>query len=540
MPALIDDSLLVIPHGRKVSVVDTRDGRLLSQPGGSADEFTPVGLSGGVLFAVEQRNRRNSLTAYDTATGRKLWQRTKSPLARDGADRDWLRVAPILTDPGPVVDAAPGWVAGLAPRTGAVRWSEEPTALTVCPPPRSDDPQVPRSPAGGATADRLVLLRHCPRETAELHLFDAADGRLVRKKVGRWLENIRLQTRRETIGVTLDDQLLVYSASGRELLRRTADRGSELFLSGEHRGVLYLSERRISEGVSTLHAVRADTGKTLWTRPEGSYGGFRDVSGDVVVSGSDAEGAYSGDQRWAPGDARLQGPGASSLTDLDGRRTSRVPWPVSGTFVGVSGQLLVVRSDEKDGTRYTALRPGHRAVDAERPAALGGVARKDWPDACGLLGDRLLAQLGRDFVDVPVKSSRKVLGTALPHPSVCRFATASGSGSGSDDDDIFSVTVRWVAPDAKAARTYAANALPWGCSPGLGGCVTAEIDRPRGGVALYTYRTGLEAKAVAHATVVSGRHVFGVSSGTDTPRARELIRRVALHLSRYNETAPPS
>ncbi|NBE54093.1 hypothetical protein, partial [Streptomyces boluensis] len=390
---------------------------------------------------------------------------------------------------------------------------------------------VPPSPAGGATAHHLVLLQHCPGETAELHVTDARTGKVAwTKKVGKWRQNIRLQTHRGAIGVTLDDEIKVYAESGGQLLHRTAAPGTELALTGEANGTLYLDETDIDDRSVTLHAVRAGTTTSRWTLRQGPLIGMTHISDGLIVGGTDAEGAYDGDLRWLPGDARVQGPGASSLTDVDGHRSDRVPWPVAGAFVGMSGDLLVVRSDEKDGTRYTGLRPGRRALDAEHPAALGGVARKDWPDACGLVDGKLLAGLDPGYVKLPVAKSRTVLGAELPHPSECRFATESGS-----DSDIFSVTVRWVAPDEQAARTYAANAVPWGCSPALGGCVTAEISRPRSGVALYTYRTGLAAKPVAHATVAVGRYVFGVSAGTDEPRVRERVRRVALHLSRHTE-----
>ncbi|NBE53399.1 outer membrane protein assembly factor BamB family protein, partial [Streptomyces boluensis] len=137
-PALADGTMLAVPQGRKVTVVDTRTGRRLSQLHSTADELVPLGFSDGVLLAVQERSSANTLTAYDPATGRKLWQRTKSPLARGGEDRDWLRIAPFLPETGPVVDAADGWLAGLAPRTGAVRWSVQPPSLTACPPPGPD------------------------------------------------------------------------------------------------------------------------------------------------------------------------------------------------------------------------------------------------------------------------------------------------------------------------------------------------------------------------------------------------------------------
>jgi outer membrane protein assembly factor BamB len=483
-PAQVNDRMLAIPLGETVSIVDARDGHRLSTLRGSADELEPAGFSGGVMLAVE-RGSKESLSAYDPATGRRLWRKTASRITQREKDGGWMGEAPLLPDPGPVVEAVGGRLAGLDPRTGAVRWNEGIPAVTSCGDVVPAGPGLPSYPPYeiGATAHHIVLLSKCPGVVAELQVMHAKDGGIVwKKRLGHWKEYIRIDTRRNAIVVSFDDELRVFTESGNEYSRGKTDRTSN-----------------------------------PW--PD-------DLSSGVAVGDANVAGAYGGNLRWSVGDARLQGPGASSLTDREGRRSPSVPWPVAGTFVGRSGHLLIVRSEERYGTRYTALRPRHRTVDAARPAALGGAERKDWPDACGLVGAGLLQKLGRDYVKLPVGSSRTVMGVGLPHPSVCRFATESGP-----DSDIFSVTVRWVAPDGEAARTYATSGIPWGCDPPLGGCVTAWVATPRPGVYLYTYRTGLEQSPVAHATVVAGRHVFGISAGNDGARAKWLVGRVATHIS---------
>ncbi|MFE5029644.1 PQQ-binding-like beta-propeller repeat protein [Streptomyces sp. NPDC056656] len=540
LPATVSDRMLAIPQDGKVSVVDTRDGRSLSTAGSSADRFKPIGFSGGVMLAVEEwfgLGGKTVLNAYDPATGRKLWHKTASPTLRKGKEDAWRGEAPFLLDPGPAIELADGRLAGVAPRTGAVTWSKR----TPCKQSGRGDRGLPPSPSTVATtATYIVVLKGCPDRTLELEAVNAKDGASVwTRDLGRVRDSVKSSAVRGVIGVRLDNDLRLFAESGEQILRRKADRKSDLWPMGEARGVVYLSEAHI--GVQSqpgafpsnaLHAVRVDTGRTIWTRPQGPMANNA-LTSEVIVGEVDVAGAYVGDLRWSPGDARLQGPGASSLMDLAGGRSASVPWPVAGTFVGASGDLLIVRSEEKDGTRYTALRPSHRAVDAKRPAALGGVGRLDWPDACGLVSAELLTELGGTYVKLPVSSSRKVLGTKLPRPSVCRFATESGS-----DDDIFSVTVRWVARDAKAAETYATSAIPWGCDPPLGGCVTAEIGKPQRGVYLYTYRTGLEQHPVAHATVVSGRYVFGISAGNNEARSQRLIRRVAAHLAEQVDPSP--
>ncbi|WP_405392616.1 hypothetical protein OG596_35425 [Streptomyces sp. NBC_01102] len=66
--------------------------------------------------------------------------------------------------------------------------------------------------------------------------------------------------------------------------------------------------------------------------------------------------------------------------------------------------------------------------------------------------------------------------------------------------------------------------------------MTAETTKPRRGVYLYIYRSGPHQLPVAHAAVVSGRHVFGISAGSNEARTRQLIRRVAQHLADQGES----
>ncbi|MER7378034.1 PQQ-binding-like beta-propeller repeat protein [Streptomyces lanatus] len=536
-PAVVGDRLLAIPQGGKVAMVDTRDGRFLSTARSSADRFSPVGFSGGVMLAVEEwfgQNTKAVLNAYDPATGRKLWHKAASSTPREGEEDSWLGQPPFLLESGPVTQLSDGRLVGLVPRTGAVRWSRPTPELPPCERSGADDITPPASPLNAAAAaQHIALLRGCPGETAEIEVVNGEDGRSVWKRsMGRVRESVGVSAAGGVIGVGLDHDVRLFAASGKEIPRRGADSKSGLWPVGEADGVVYLSEGHPGVPADagslqsrTVHAVREDTGRTLWKRPQGPQAPSS-VTGEAIITEAYVAGAYGGDLRWSPGDARLQGPGASSLRDFAGRQSATVPWPVAGTYVGSSGDLLIVRSEEKDGTRYTALRPGHRTADAERPVALGGVERRDWPNACGLVSDDFLAELGENYVKLPVKASRKVMGTKLPSPSVCRYATESGS-----DDGIFSVTVRWVATDEAAAETYATSVLPWGCDPALGGCVTARITQPQRGVHLYTYRTGLQQLPVAHATVVSGRYVFGVSAGNDKTRTKQLIRRLATHLT---------
>ncbi|WP_426402824.1 PQQ-binding-like beta-propeller repeat protein [Streptomyces sp. R-07] len=510
VPPALSDEALAVPVGRSVRVVDTRSGRLLSIVNGFAEDAPDLELSGGVLFLVDTQVRfKDTLRAYDPATGRELWHRRAAPRP-DGEGAGNFAVGGVFyADWGPVVMDGDR-VLALEPRTGAVRWYVRLDIPCANPHPYVD---VPYRMA--ATATRLLLLRHCMGEPAELQAVDERDGRSLWRKLLGLGKYVSVGAVDGLLSVRMDDKFRLLTESGEEILRQAG----EVYPLGKEQGVVYASVGQ------KLRAFRADTGKPVWKRAR-LLTGFAFMKDGLIVDDTSTDGSYSGDVRWSVGDAAAQGPGASTFVDLDGRGTASVPWPVAGTLLGASGELLVVRSEEAKGTRYTGLRPVRRATDVARPVALGGTEPRDWPDACGLVDAGLLSELAPDYLALPDKKSRAFHGVRLPHPSVCRFATESGDGS-----DVFSVTVRWVAPDATAARTYAASAMPWGCAPALGGCVTAGIEEPRSGARLYTYRTGLEARPVAHATVVSGRYVLGVAAGEDEPAHRALVRRVALQLS---------
>ncbi|MGW1764332.1 outer membrane protein assembly factor BamB family protein [Streptomyces sp. NPDC002073] len=509
--AALSDEALAVAVGRSVRVVDTRSGRLRSIVHGFAEDSPDLGLSGGVLFLVDTQDRfKDTLRAYELATGRELWHRRAAPEA-DGRAGNFIAGGVFLAEWGPVVMDGDRALA-LEPRTGAVRWNIQLDNRCAKPHPYVDL-YVPYSMA--ATSTRLLLLRHCTGEAAELQAVDERDGRSAwQKQLGRG-KSISVSAADGALGIRMDGEFQWLTERGKEILRRAAF-GPPL---GEEHGVVY------ADAGQKLWAFWADTGKPAWKTAH-PLSGFAFMTDGLIVEDTRTDGSFSGDVRWSVGDAAGQGPGATTFVGLDGRRTAPVPWPVAGTLLGASGKLLVVRSEEAKGTRFTGLRPVHRAEDAARPVALGGTEPRHWPDACSLLDTGFLSQLAPDYLALPEKRSSTMHGVRLPHPSVCRFAAESGDGS-----DVFSLTVRWVAPDATAARTYAASAMPWGCAPGLGGCVPAWIEEPRSGARLYVYRTGLEARPVAHATVVSGRYVLGVAAGEAEPAHRALVRRVALHLS---------
>lgn len=123
VPPALSDEALAVPVGHSVRIIDTRSGQLLSIVNGFAEESPDLGLSGGVLFLVDTQDHfKDTLRAYDPATGRELWQRKAAPGPDGKGAGDFAVGGVLLTGWGPVVMDGDRALA-LDPRTGAVRWN---------------------------------------------------------------------------------------------------------------------------------------------------------------------------------------------------------------------------------------------------------------------------------------------------------------------------------------------------------------------------------------------------------------------------------
>ncbi|WP_405927825.1 PQQ-like beta-propeller repeat protein [Streptomyces griseus] len=301
VPPALSDEALAVPVGHSVRIIDTRSGQLLSIVNGFAEESPDLGLSGGVLFLVDTQDHfKDTLRAYDPATGRELWQRKAAPGPDGKGAGDFAVGGVLLTGWGPVVMDGDRALA-LDPRTGAVRWNVRLDAHCTTPRPYLDTPY-----RMAATSTHLLLLRHCTGDTAELQAVDERDGRSVwRKRLGRG-GNISVSAADGALGIRMDDEFRLLTEAGEEILRQ-AGSGSPL---GAKRGVVYA-------GVDQkLLAVRADTRKPAWKRARPQIG-FAFIKDELIVDDASADGSYSGDARWSVGDAAGQGPGASTFVNLD-------------------------------------------------------------------------------------------------------------------------------------------------------------------------------------------------------------------------------
>lgn len=76
----------------------------------------------------------------------------------------------------------------------------------------------------------------------------------------------------------------------------------------------------------------------------------------------------------------------SVIIDLSGKKRAVLPWPLRGKLIGMSGELLIIRGDEEDRARYTALRLARQ--DLEVPPWEGSRRRTDrMPVPCSRTND---------------------------------------------------------------------------------------------------------------------------------------------------------
>ncbi|MEV5530425.1 PQQ-binding-like beta-propeller repeat protein [Streptomyces prunicolor] len=475
----VTDDVVLIPHGHLIDVLDGRTGKsrrtVRADP---ADQIVSAYLTGDVVVTVTRQDSLTILQGFDFRTGRLLWP---EPYGRN--EIFWLSGTPELavTQRGIAV-SYDGHIFGLSPRTGKPTWRTR----TEC------DSALHEA---AVTARYLIMLCEGGSENV-IGALDPRDGDLVwQAKVKSLGGRTTLSTAKDVIGVQSQDvgirtaSFTLFDESGDHLADGTVkDPVGESRTVGRVGDTVYFHDGR------QLHALRAD-GSPLW---------LQDAPPDLVVS---AQAVISdGETRTRQS---VQRTGVSVITDLSGRNRAVLPWPLRGKLIGMSGELLIIRGDEEDGARYTALRLARR--DLEVPA-LGGVAPSDWPDACSLLSDERLNGLGENYLRLPVDKSRTVFGVRLPHETQCRFATESGS-----DKDIFQITVQWVAADSDTAREISASDLPW----------DTGVKRLNQSVHLISDPWGNDQLLGESAVVASGRYVIGISA----PKNENLVRTIALLLS---------
>ncbi|MFM9448428.1 PQQ-binding-like beta-propeller repeat protein [Streptomyces acidiscabies] len=462
----------------------------------SADQILGTGLTGDVIVARVQRNSYlSSLRGFDVRTGRQLWTQPYEtrPIVRPGDEPELVFSGTVIvTGRGLVIHSDDGRITGLNPRTGEPAWQRQ----AECDSKSYTDSF--HSATAAATARYLITLCSEGWGGAEnvLKALDPRDGdRVWEAEVKHGGGRTTLSTTRDVIGVRSTDtgnreaSFTLFEESG----DRLAD-GTVKDPVGDSRTVGRVGDTVYFHDGRQLHAFRAD-GSPLWRLG---------APHDLVVS---TQAIISDGETLTP--ERVQRTGVSVVIGLSGKERAMLPWPLRGELIGMSGELLIIRGDEEDGSRYTALRLTQR--DLEEPA-LGGVAPSDWPAACSLLSDKQLSGLGEGYLRLPADKSRTVFGFRLRHETQCRFVTESGSG-----EDIFQITVQWVAADSESAREIAASDLPW----------DTGVKRLNQSVHLISDPSGTGQHWGESAVVASGRYVIEISA----PKNEKLVRRIALMLS---------
>lgn len=449
------------------------------------------------------------LTAYDMISGSHMWQQqgTVDQFLPAGSaavvDSQYSSESFLAFTERGLVRNEEAWSTGRDRRTGRTTWTQE-REQPRC---REGQPQL----AYAATRYHSLTLQWCEGERTVIEALDPETGRIAwQRDLGR-LKDVVISVSPDLIGIGGEDRgrrtVSIFDDSGEQLAAATVDdpafKPDELTMVGR-------------SGNSLLFHSR----ETVYALPVGGHapsrwGSFNSsniphpFTGGVVVSvPTGGESSY-----YVLGLGR---PSQSVVADLAGRRQV-LPLPGGGEVVGVASDLVITQREVRGRTLFSALRLRHRQSVSP---ALGGVPPTDWPDACALLSDHELADIGRGYVRLPVRGSREIFGTRLPRASACRFATPSA-----DENDIFEISVQWVTADPTAAEQLAEGDLHW----------TTPVGAVRAlGPHTYLYRPGVEGDEGFDSAVIKvvGRQVLLVS-GHDSG----LIVRAAAHLRGNSGTA---
>ncbi|WP_165986712.1 PQQ-binding-like beta-propeller repeat protein [Streptomyces sp. YIM 98790] len=486
------DGALLVAHSGVLDVYNTATGQIRRRVHPPA-ELLDMGQAGAVVMVQSgdspsslPRYSSRVLTAYDAYSGGLLWQQrgVTDAIMQPGETAHHIHESAVaMTTRGPV------WLTtytsyGMDWRTGRFTWTREN---------RRPDCHEDIHTYTAATRSHAVIMQACPEGDAVVEALDPETGRTAWWHNLGQLREVRIRATADLIAFSHADQgaptVTVFDDSGERLADATIidpefslDTGMDVVgHSGED---VYFSYGW------TLYAFNTGRDAPSWQGSVPVAGGpgpwMLDDRAIISVSGTPN----------IRNVGELGRPTESTVTDLTGRQQT-LPLPVRGSPVGVSGDILITVTEEPGSTRISALRLRNHTYSG--PAALRGIPRSKWPDACALLpGDRL-ESLGGGHLPLPVRGSREVFGVTLPHETHCRFATESG-----EESTFFEIRVQWVAEHPDAARHIAAGDLPWN-SPS----VEMRVLGP--GTYLIRPLEGEPETIVTSVIVTRGRHVIVVS-----------------------------
>lgn len=519
---ITDYSYIVEPSARALAVtagtggivvLDPPTGRLLSTipPEPGLAEVTRMRFAGGVLVALrwspDGRYSWGRLTAYDPATGRRLW----GGRAAEEAAVSREAVAALTPSSVELLDAGTGETTATMP--------------------------LQRGCTGklAAVADVVAVLEICGTQRVRLTTADPTTGR------PRWTRDLAYRAPRQwpppaepdttvkaEVAVAADGSVLVdladdhprlYAPDGTRLPMETGARPSWDYTSADTSGrppIIALGggpAYTVSSGPSGTERIRAldaGTGLLRWTSP-GPRTKPPIATGGMLVT--DAGEVYS---------ARALDPwplvGRLLVTDPATGETSDLALPSAGsaaTLVGGAGGLIFTRSppyDESGGLKGAVRLTAYRLVRA----SLARAPLPAWPDACGVLTDRDLRLLAPGYLADP--HARTLAGVRLTKPVGCVWIPPA------DEGDVVSVSVQWVAPSVPEARRLVEEEVRYG----IGQARTGSVQAPDGSRIVY-YEIG-DPAGTFHAALISTGPVIVKMTALTPESLRHLAPRALANL----------
>ncbi|HEX6470476.1 MAG TPA: PQQ-binding-like beta-propeller repeat protein [Streptosporangiaceae bacterium] len=513
---------LIVVSGRGLSVRDARTG-------GERWHYYRTGWSllgwaqtvdRIVVYQERDGNRGDRLLlGLDVVSGRELWRQSgAAPAATDRTTLRWPAASGMIL----TTDGDRTTLHGRSAETGRRLWTRELPAGCVLPeaaPYASDATDAAAGSAAGTAAVALDCTDH-----SRVLAVDPATGHVRLDAPFGAADPPELAVRGGTVAVFDGTALRVY-ADGKELLSRGGDDACATMCPVDSDGRRLVMVYRTGTGRSKgkkaepapgtsvqgrMEAVDLGSGRSLWRRDVPDYAAMTVRAGrlyalrpslapNLLPAGIDIVDLTSGDVTTVP-----------APVVLGSRRDVARPW------LGAGGGLLYVAVPEAaprpfGAARLAALRG---AGAGPGPAELDGVRAAEWPDACGLLRKRDLADSGHGMLGYEAhREYARVGAVRLPHAVSCTYEPP---GEGQQSAAAPRVTVEWVAGTPAAAS-------------GLLAALRATQGRARDipGIGDEAYELGLPSGTIV---VRVGRYVLAVDAFQAPGMATRLARSAAAHL----------
>ncbi|WP_395109390.1 PQQ-binding-like beta-propeller repeat protein [Actinomadura sp. SCN-SB] len=404
---------VVTASGRGLEVADARTGTDRWSYHRSGWTMAGWSATGSRLVGYFERtgNRdERQMVAFDALSGGLMWRRddTERPAAASRATLRWPGGSGVVT----TTDERRRTLYGRSADDGSTRWTLKlPTGCRLF--------EDASHPADGDES-LSVLALDCP-DRSRLLAVEPGSGRV------RWVRSLGSGESPEVRvleGVTVaadGTALRAYDKDGTQVVVWNGDEvcGDAMCPAVIHKGHLVVAYRPddAPTGTGRMESVEVASGRSEWARDVPWYAALTEAGGRL----------YALRPRL---DSRLMPAGIDVIEPADGRTgTVPAPFALDPALTGVrpwlaaSGGLLYVAVPEAaprpTGSAHLFALRGGRAGPG--PAELGGVAEKDWPDACGLIRGPDLAAAHLEGARATGAGRAEVGGIGLPHPVTCTY-----------------------------------------------------------------------------------------------------------------------